>query len=350
MTHFALEGCVLGTAVGDALGLPYEGLSPQRAAKWLGPPNRHRLVFGRGLVSDDTEHTCMVAQALIEAASDVDAFQRGLARRFRGWLLTLPAGVGFATLRAIVRLWLGYGPNRSGVFSAGNGPAMRAAILGVFCEDRDQLRLLVRASTRLTHTDPKAEYGAYAVALAAQIASTKLNASPEHYLQELSKSWGDEARELIDLISRAADSAAASKSTPTFACELGLSRGVSGYVYHSVPVALHAWFAHSRDYRAAVTSVIACGGDADTTAAIVGGILGAAVGRDGIPQEWLNAVGDWPRSISWMEQLAVQLSIVKELGTAEHAPRLPIAGVIVRNIVFLLIVLYHGFRRLLPPY
>ena len=53
----AIIGCILGTAVGDALGLPYEGLSPTRARKLLGPPDRHRFILRRGMISDDTEHT-----------------------------------------------------------------------------------------------------------------------------------------------------------------------------------------------------------------------------------------------------------------------------------------------------
>lgn len=48
----AIIGCVLGTAVGDALGLPYEGMSPSRAHKLLGPPDRYRFVLGRGMISD----------------------------------------------------------------------------------------------------------------------------------------------------------------------------------------------------------------------------------------------------------------------------------------------------------
>ncbi|MBK8478230.1 MAG: ADP-ribosylglycohydrolase family protein [Opitutaceae bacterium] len=42
---------MLGTAVGDAIGLPYEGISRQRAARLFGPPDRHRFVVGRGMVS-----------------------------------------------------------------------------------------------------------------------------------------------------------------------------------------------------------------------------------------------------------------------------------------------------------
>src|SRR5262249_57883228 len=96
-----IVGVILGTAVGDALGLPREGLSRRRARKLFGgPPLRHRFLFGHGMVSDDTEHTCMTAQALLRAPEDVDAFARSLAWRLRFWLLGLPAATGWATLRA----------------------------------------------------------------------------------------------------------------------------------------------------------------------------------------------------------------------------------------------------------
>ncbi|MFO0811068.1 MAG: ADP-ribosylglycohydrolase family protein [Gemmataceae bacterium] len=60
----AIAGAVLGCAVGDAIGLPYEGLSKRRGVRLLGEPDRHRFFVGRGMVSDDTEHTCMVGQSL----------------------------------------------------------------------------------------------------------------------------------------------------------------------------------------------------------------------------------------------------------------------------------------------
>ena len=114
MTEAAIIGCVLGTAVGDALGLPYEKVSRRRLKRLLGPPDRYRFFFRRGMVSDDTEHTCMVAQALIASGDDVDGFLRSFAWRTRLWLLLLPAGLGRATFRAGVKLWLGVSPKSGG--------------------------------------------------------------------------------------------------------------------------------------------------------------------------------------------------------------------------------------------
>jgi ADP-ribosyl-[dinitrogen reductase] hydrolase len=121
----AFDGCLMGTAIGDALGLPCEALSPEKQRRRFGVINGHRLLFGRGMYSDDTEHTIMAAQALIASGGEVEVFRQTLARQLRGWILMLPGGVGLATLKACGKLLLGASPLKSGMFSAGNGPAMR---------------------------------------------------------------------------------------------------------------------------------------------------------------------------------------------------------------------------------
>jgi ADP-ribosyl-[dinitrogen reductase] hydrolase len=164
----SVVGCLLGLAVGDALGLPCENLSPRRLKRLFPHLDRYQFFFRRGVFSDDTEHACLTAQALLRSGGDLARFRRDLAKRLRWWAAGLPAGTGRATARACAKLWLGWSPERSGVWSAGNGPAMRAPILGVCLgSDRACLKEFVRASTRTTHTDPKAECGALAVAWAA---------------------------------------------------------------------------------------------------------------------------------------------------------------------------------------
>ena len=101
----------------------------------------------------------------------------------------------------------------------------------------------------------------------------------------------------LQLIDRAVRRVDCDEPTADFAVALGLGKRVSGYMYHTVPVALHAWLSHPRDFRAAVTSVIRCGGGTGTTAAIVGG----AVGKQGISREWLLGLAEWrrPRLPGW---------------------------------------------------
>ncbi len=346
-------GCLLGTAVGDALGLPYEGIGPRRAARMFPDVGRYHLLFGKGMVSDDTEHAAFVAQALVRSSGDIEVFRSQLARSLRWWLLGLPAGVGFATLRAIVKLWLGWPPHRSGVFSAGNGPAMRSPLIGVaFGHSPQQLRDWVAASTGITHSDPKAFFGALSVALAAHWAATGTALSGQDFLRELRKLIPDEAApELLQLVAQAADSAARSQAVGDFAAAIGSRKGISGYVYHTVPCVLQVWFRYGSDFAGGLREIIAAGGDADTTGAILGGIAGAGVGKQGIPADWLANVIEWPRSIGWLERLGSALGA--SLGHPRRPARPPgyfFPAVLARNFVFLIVVLAHGFRRLAPPY
>ena len=347
----AIIGCLLGTAVGDAVGLACEGLHRRRQARMFPDLDGPHLLGHRGMVSDDTEHACLVAQALIESGGDPGPFTRALARRLRLWLLGLPAGVGWATLRATLKLSVGVPPARSGVRSAGNGPAMRSALLGVcWGDDLARLRALVRASARLTHTDPRAEAGALAVAVAAHLASEQAADLPGSYLPTMEALLGTDDAGFLDLARRVADSVQAGETTQDFAASIGADGYVSGYVYQTVPVALHAWLCFPRDYRRAVLAVIHCGGDTDTTGAIVGAIVGAGVGPDGIPAEWRAALWEWPRTVHWMTRLGDQLAAVCTDGTPQRPLSLPFQALVARNVFFAAVVLAHGFRRLLPPY
>ena len=155
---------------------------------------------------------------------------------------------------------------------------------------------------------------------------------------------------MIALLSRAIRSFDVGETTKTFADSLGLDRGVTGYTYHTVPVAIHAWLSSPRDFDRAVTSIIECGGDADTTAAIVGGIVGAAVGRVGIPNEWLDGIWELPRTVSWMQGLGETLADSLDSDSLMKSPNVNPVAVLLRNLMFLLIVLFHGFRRIAPPY
>ena len=147
-----LAGLLLGTAVGDALGLPGEGIGRRRLGRMFPGRPRHRFVFGRGMISDDTEHALFTAQCLLAHPNSVDRFVRRLAWCLRGWLVSVPAGIGLATLRSILKLWAGVPPSRSGVFSAGNGPAMRSAILGaILCV---RLRTARRVRSRVDSHHP----------------------------------------------------------------------------------------------------------------------------------------------------------------------------------------------------
>jgi ADP-ribosylglycohydrolase len=317
-------------------------------------PDRDRFHFlpGYGMVSDDTEHACFTAQALIGAKGDLERFERKLAWSLRWWLLCLPAGVGFATLRSILRLWVGVPPERSGLFSAGNGPAMRSPVLGVaYGTTPDKLREFVLRSTRMTHVDPKAYYGALAVAVAAHVSADGKTVAPQEFLHALREFLNDApVGEFLGLVEGACSSAERNEPVSAFAASIGSRSGRSGYMYHTVPCVIQAWLRHQRDFMGGMMEIISAGGDTDTTAAILGGIIGAGVGEAGIPQQWLSRIVEWPRSIAWMKKLATAAGKAVDGNQGAIAPWYFIPGIMPRNMLFLLVVLAHGFRRMFPPY
>ncbi len=348
-----IVGCLIGMAAGDALGLPWENLSARRIKKFVPHLERHHFLFGRGMVSDDTEHLCLVAQSLVSTGDDINRFQGSLSWRLRWWFLAGSAGIGRATLLGCLKLWLGFSAKNSGVFSAGNGPAMRSPILGVCLgDDIPRLQEFVKFSTRVTHTDPKAEYGAMAIALAAHMSATEADASSfqTNYISRLKDVLGDSCPKLLEMLGQAVESAGAGETPQQFAAHLGLKKRVTGYIYHTVPVVIQAWLRYPDDYETAVRSIIECGGDTDTTAGILGSIIGARVGEAGIPRLWIQGICEWPCGINWMRQLGGKLARVLKSGKPEKPLGVNIPGLVLRNWFFFFVVLLHVARRCLPPY
>jgi ADP-ribosylglycohydrolase len=345
-----LAGLLLGTAVGDALGLPAENLSAEKIRRrWRGQW-RMRLILGRGMVSDDTEHTLMVAQALLTQPKDATAFQRILAWKFRWWFTSLPGGVGLATSKACLKLWVGFPPGKSAVNSAGSGPAMRSAILGAyFADDPERRREFVLASSRLTHRGWQAETAALAVAESAALAIVNQGQPDSSQVISILRRLSSET-EWQNTLTALEVSLNARESVSDFAARLGLKRAVSGYSMHVVPVAIYAWLRHPGDFRATLVSALECGGDTDTVGAVVGALAGIDVGKHGIPVEWRNFICDWPRSISVVEQIAARLATQETTGQPCGPVHYFWPGLIPRNLLFLMTILAHGFRRLLPPY
>ena len=332
-------GCLVGSAVGDSLLLPMEGLSRGTIARRFAGPLRQRLVCGRGMVSDDTEHAVLTTQALLVAGDDAGRFSRALARRLRWWLLGLPAGCGKATGLGLLRSWCGLPPERSGVRSAGNGPAMRSAIIGLrWAHDRERRRCFVAMSTGITHRDAQALDAAQAVAEAAAwtVGEEPLDRLWECWLSEAADpAWTERIRTMRELFVAGApvDDLAKRISCPEY---------VSAYALHSVPIALYAWLRHRHEPEACLRAIMTCGGDTDTMGAIAAALLGCDDGPSVFPEP-LQRVLAWPMSLGMMRRCAEALARGESRPVPWCWPMQPL-----RNLGFLVVVLAHGFRRLLP--
>jgi ADP-ribosyl-[dinitrogen reductase] hydrolase len=362
----SLQGCLLGSAVGDALGLACEGLSPRRQKSLFPDLSHYHFLPGkRGMISDDTEHLCLVAQALLRSGGEPKAFQRALAWQLRFWLLGLPAGIGLATLKGILKLWLGVSPEHSGVFSAGNGPAMRASLLGVlYATQPEKLKTLNRISTRLTHSDPKAEWGALAIALAAGFQTLQHPQAEfvSQFRRLLPTPLPPEAQELLTQLEQAALRAeqtreqgllseqAQQAALQSLLESLGCKKGVTGYMYHTVPAVIFVWLLQPDSILKGLQLLIRAGGDTDTTAALLGAILGAERGSAALPPDLLKTLWEWPRSTTWMSEAGKKLLPLGESEAPQPRLELAVWQLPLRNFIFFFAVLFHGFRRLFPPY
>ena len=164
-----------------------------------------------------------------------------------------------------------------GAGSWGNGAAMRAAPIGAFfADDLDATLAGAELSARVTHAHPEAIAGAVAVSLAAAFAARGetdlLNFVIPRLPESEVKARCQIAREMPDA------------SSIEVAAKVGSGDGIAAH--DTVPFCLWCAQQFIDSYEEALWHTVAGLGDRDTTCAIVGGIVGARVGVDGIPREW----------------------------------------------------------------
>lgn len=341
MTADRLTGTLLGTALGDALGLATEGMSARAISRRFGRITRFHLLGRTGFVSDDTEQAALVAQSLMRHPTDVDCCVSAFRRSLLGWFCRLPWGVGRATVRSCFRI--GAGCKRTGVMSAGNGAAMRAAIIGAFfCDRADDRQRFGRALAEVTHRDLRAVEGAlYVAELAATCARSPIGTSPAT-CQESARRIVSHA-ELGDAIDLARSLALRGVDTR----EAASACGTSGYVVHTAAFATYGFVRFGTDPLRALTEVIGAGGDTDSIGAILGGWLGAHHGESALPRDLLDQLHDGPFGPNHLRALALGLVQIRE-GRPASVPSYSASAALLRNLALYPVVLAHGFRRLLP--
>ncbi|MCZ2224382.1 MAG: ADP-ribosylglycohydrolase family protein [Chitinophagales bacterium] len=162
---------LVGTALGDALGAPFEKAKPsyEKLLKWSGltfedsHPD-HFMKVEKGHWTDDTSMSLLVAQSLIDNKSfNPD----DLSKRYVEWVYNgNPFGAGKTTLKAIENIKNGVHYSKSGIEGSwGNGTAMRSAPFGVFF--RNDLKALIESvaiDAKITHNSNEAIAGSISVA------------------------------------------------------------------------------------------------------------------------------------------------------------------------------------------
>jgi ADP-ribosylglycohydrolase len=265
---------ILGGAVGDCLGGPYEGRpAPARLNEQT---NRK--------ISDDTLLTLATCEAIIECgAPDPAAVAEKLAALYRSGGLQ---GAGAATLKAVRELsngghWALVG--RKGAMAAGNGAAMRIAPVAFCLDPRDRSRRkAIRDICRITHHNEEAYAGALAIAISIRAAWDGSWAGEGGLFELLLEHLPDTSvRDRISEIAQVAN------DLPMAA--IGKRFGSSGYVVESVPLAiLGASQVSTLGFLPVLEELVTIGGDTDTIASMAGQIMGCVVGRAGISEDQLG--------------------------------------------------------------
>jgi ADP-ribosyl-[dinitrogen reductase] hydrolase len=338
-----LAGALLGTAIGDALGLFTEGMSGRTIeALFKSGITRYHLIGDIGFVSDDTEQSALIAQALVKHSDDKLKCSRAFQKSMVGWFLRMPFGVGRATSFSCLRMMTG--SKNTGINSAGNGAAMRAAVVGVFFYDDKENRIKFGTSlATVTHTDRRAIDGAlFAAEVAAEAFANRQNLD-----DEVRYRCFDEAIKVVSEKSlHEALVLARSLSTQNASIEQATARlGNSGFVNHTIPFSMFVFLRFGSDCLTAIQSAIKGGGDTDTNAAIVGAWCGALYGERGLPHALINQINDGPFGPSHLRALAKALESVK-LGQHVKVPEYSCVVALARNLGLYPIILSHAFVRL----
>jgi len=291
-------GCLVGSAIGDALGSSFEGL-------WF---SEVKIEHFSGRWTDDTHMMIGVAESLIakegfDGSHMAQTFIKNYEREpWRGYASGPPRVFrwiksGVAWNEASKRLFSGSG-------SYGNGAAMRVAPVGLFYhDDLEQLRAVAYDQSQITHAHELGKEGAllqaYSVALATKAdPSFELDSSvflkkleaftrSEVYRQKLERVW-----ELLGETNRL-----------RVARELG--NGIEAH--NSVPAAIYSFLRRPDSFEECVLYAVSLGGDTDTIGAMAGAISGAYHGVEAIPDEWKSRL----EAREYIEKLAEKLWSIK---------------------------------------
>lgn len=287
-THAVL----VGQAIGDALGMPFEKLGDKvhpDLATWKGeyrPGTWHKLPAGHW--TDDTEMAECLAASLVKHQGFDGA---DVARRYLAWSQATPHGMGGTTRAAMDKLANGATWENSGVSfdhpdKVGSAPPMRAAPIGAFYRTESAIRVTCTQDAYITHAHPEGVAASFAVAFTVHLALQGI--APRtilpHVLNELSRArpigWTTRVEDGLTSARTALLLGHVDPELFTNECA-----GRRGNAWQITTTAIHCalW---ANNFRDGVIAAVKLGGDADTRGAIAGAILGARFGLEGIPDEY----------------------------------------------------------------
>jgi len=275
------KGCLLGAAIGDALGMARESTPPdfQRLHEgyrraWRGHPNAG---LKPGQFTDDTQMMLLVAGLLADGAYSESAYASVLARMYMNEELRFPDGA----VEAACRHLLLSGGERGGVSSNTAGCVSIAIPFALAYSDPVDVTERVVQACSVTHTHPAAHAGAVTVGMLIHYAirghHEALSLAGKHAGFE-DITLGNKIRAAV----RLADEG----------ISLGSALSVIGNdvtVYQTVPLAF--FLIHRiKDIPVLLNTAAHVGGNTDTIAFICGAYIGATYGKSALPRDLLEGL------------------------------------------------------------
>ncbi len=294
------EGALIGAAVGDALGMPIEGL-PIKEIR-----NRYGIVSNfldgrlpKGSFTDDTEMMIAVAEALLEEGTNINHIARKLAEKH-----SFERGYGPGTLyilRQILRgkNWREISPKLFGSGSYGNGCIVRSTPLVLLLhKHRDTLRKYVHELCMITHAH---KYALEAVEIFTNILLLAIDNCKDtnRYTDVAVKTCrSDIFLEKIKILKEILGRDLSEE-------EIVKRLGNSVEVFNTIPIALYAFLKNISSFKDSVIYAVNLGGDADSIAAIVGAWSGALHGSAKIPEKWRYQLENFEHIIKLANELYI---------------------------------------------
>lgn len=283
-------GCMVGAAIGDALGKQNEGKRREEfiASGYItdygkAMPGCPGEKLRDGQYTDDTEQMIVLTQSLIECHGfDVEDFAVRMAR-WGADALNDPARkslVGPSSSQAIARLNSGMNWKESGSDIPSCGSAMRVAPIGLFYKDLNEIESNAALSSIPTHNSKAAIAGAVAVAVAVRCALDGMDCR-----QIIKETRARASNHDIGLGKKIGLSYRLRTEQPHEA----FSRlGTSYLVNETVPSAFYCFSRHFNSSEKAVIEAVNAGGDTDSIACITGALCGAVNGIGSFPGKWIK--------------------------------------------------------------
>lgn len=301
-------GCLVGVAIGDAMGMPTTFYTPQlikelfgRVEGFLPAPNDHIIHrgFKAGQITDDTETTLIVARTIIE---DKRVTAAGVARRLVNWAIERKLlgtdYLGPSTSKALEKLIAGVPVQEAGKFGTTNGAASRISPIGIFNVGNIEKTVEdVEQACIPTHNTNIAISAACAVACAvaeamregATIGSVIKAAKIGAILGER-KGLTIPSASVSKRIEMAMNFVKKTKDLRKLTKQLYDYIGCGFASNESVPTSIALFAACKGEPMKAIIAGANIGGDTDTIASIAGGICGAYKGIESFPRDLIDKI------------------------------------------------------------